>query len=49
MVTMAESWASKACEDCGAPATKQTSGWIKNVCNKHFNEIEARKKERLAK
>jgi len=46
---MAESWASKACEDCGAPATKQTSGWIKNVCNKHFNEIEARKKERLAK
>ena len=48
MVTMAESWASKACENCGSPATKHTTGWIKNVCDKHFDEIEARKKERFA-
>ena len=47
MVRMAESWADSTCEECGAPATKQTKGWIKNVCDKHFDEIEARKKERF--
>ena len=47
MVYMAESWASRTCEICGVPATKQTTGWIKNVCDEHFNKIEARKKERL--
>jgi len=46
MVTMAESWANRSCENCGSPATKQTTGWIKTVCDKHFDEIEARKKER---
>jgi hypothetical protein len=49
MVTMAESWASRSCEDCGSPATKQTTGWIKNVCDKHFNEIEERKAEQREK
>ena len=48
MVTMAESWAGNTCEDCGAPATKQTTGWIKNVCDKHFEEREALRKERFA-
>jgi hypothetical protein len=47
MVRMAESWADKTCEDCGVPATKKTGGWIKNVCDKHFEEYEARRKERL--
>jgi hypothetical protein len=47
MVYMAESWASKTCEICGVPATKQTTGWIKNVCDEHFNKIEARKKESI--
>jgi len=47
MVSMAESWASNTCEICGVPSTKQTTGWIKNVCDKHFNEIESRKKERI--
>ena len=49
MVNMAESWAEHSCEDCGVPATRKTTGWIKNVCDKHFDEIEARKKERLNK
>jgi hypothetical protein len=47
MVSMAESWASKTCEICGVPATRQTTGWIKNVCDEHFNKIEARKKESI--
>ena len=47
MVRMAESWAKRACEDCGSPATKQTSGWIKNVCDKHFEEHEAKRKARF--
>lgn len=47
MVRMAEAWADASCEDCGAPATKQTSGWIKNVCDKHFEEREALRQERF--
>ena len=46
MVRMAESWADKTCEICGVPATKKTTGWIKNVCDEHFDTIETRKKER---
>jgi len=49
MVRMAEAWANASCETCGCPATKQTTGWIKNVCDKHFDEIEARKKESFGK
>jgi hypothetical protein len=48
MVRMAENWASNTCEDCGSPATHQTSGWIKTVCEKHFNERETSKKERVS-
>jgi hypothetical protein len=48
MVRMAESWAQRSCESCGSPATKQTSGWIKNVCDKHFEEYEAKRKARFA-
>lgn len=47
MVRMAEAWASKVCEDCGAPATKQTTGWIRNVCDKHFEEREAARNARM--
>jgi hypothetical protein len=46
MVRMAEAWADAVCEDCGAPATKKTSGWIKNVCNVHFVERELARAER---
>jgi hypothetical protein len=46
MVRMAESWAARSCETCGNRATKQTTGWIKNLCDEHFEEYEARKKER---
>jgi hypothetical protein len=45
MVRMAESWAGHTCEDCGSPATKQTSGWIKTVCDMHYEEHEERKRK----
>ena len=47
MVRVAESWADHTCEDCGNKATRQTTGWIKNVCNVHFVERETARKERL--
>ena len=46
MVRMAESWASRSCEDCGAPATKKTTGWIKNVCDLHFEQREKARHDR---
>jgi hypothetical protein len=47
MVRMAEAWADAVCEDCGTPATKKTTGWIRNVCDKHFEEYEAKRKARF--
>ena len=47
LVSMAESWAERSCEDCGNKATKQTTGWIKNLCDTHFEQREAARKERF--
>lgn len=44
MVAMAESWAQNTCEMCGDRATKQTTGWIKNVCDVHYEELEEKKR-----
>jgi hypothetical protein len=43
MVTMAEAWASHACEECGAPGTSRDGGWIKTLCDTHHNLRESRK------
>ena len=43
MVTMAEAWASHACEECGAPGTSRHGGWIKTLCDTHHNLRESRK------
>lgn len=43
MVTMAEAWASNACEECGAPGTSRGGGWIKTLCDTHHNLRESRK------
>jgi hypothetical protein len=43
MVTMAEAWASQACEECGAPGTSRGGGWIKTLCDTHHNLRESRK------
>lgn len=35
MVRMAESWASRTCEDCGVPGKSRSGGWIKTLCDDH--------------
>jgi hypothetical protein len=38
MVRMAEAWADHSCEECGAPGTRRSGGWIKTLCDKHEEE-----------
>lgn len=38
LVTMAESWASSACETCGEPGERRTGGWIRTLCDVHEAE-----------
>jgi hypothetical protein len=47
MVTMAESWAGRACETCGAPGTSGGRGWISTLCPTHRAEADARYAERF--
>jgi len=47
MVRMAEAWASRACEECGAPGTAGGKGWIKTLCPTHRAESDARYEERF--
>jgi hypothetical protein len=42
MVSMAESWSAVACEECGAPGTQNSRGWIKTLCETHRKEREDR-------
>jgi hypothetical protein len=45
MVQMAESWADRSCEECGAPGQRRDGGWIKTLCDEHEAERQQRKKE----
>lgn len=47
MVRMAESWASRSCEECGNPGRSRDGGWIKTLCDEHEAERQARYKERF--
>ena len=47
MVSMAESWAARSCEECGAPGKSREGGWIKTLCDHHEAERQARYKERF--
>ena len=47
MVRMAESWADKSCEICGAPGTSGGRGWIKTLCPTHRAEADTRDAERF--
>ena len=42
MVRMAESWSAVACEECGAPGTQNSQGWIKTLCETHRKERDQR-------
>lgn len=35
LVSMAEDWANRSCEMCGAPGKKMGGGWIRTVCEQH--------------
>jgi hypothetical protein len=47
MVRMAEAWADRSCEECGAPGTAGGRGWIRTLCPVHREEEDARYKERF--
>jgi hypothetical protein len=47
MVRMAEAWADKSCETCGAPGTLGGKGWIKTLCPTHRAEADASYAERF--
>lgn len=45
VIDMAESWAGKSCETCGAFGTKRTGGWMRTLCDIHEAELQARKQD----
>jgi len=49
MVRMAEAWAERSCEECGAPGTAGGQGWIKTLCPEHRAEADAHYAERFKK
>jgi len=38
LVSMAESWASHACETCGSPGQPRGNGWVRTLCDNHEQE-----------
>ena len=38
LVSMAESWAGIACEECGGIGEGRSGGWIRTLCDKHEAE-----------
>ncbi len=47
MVRMAESWASRHCEECGKPGTSRSGGWIRTLCDEHEAKRQAQMKTRF--
>ena len=48
LVSMAESWADVACEQCGGIGKRRGGGWVRTLCDQHEAEHEARQ-EKYAK
>lgn len=44
VVTMAEQWCSRTCEECGAPGTHRSGGWMRTLCDRHEIERQERMK-----
>lgn len=36
MVRMAEAWAARTCEECGAPGQTRPGGWVRTLCDEHY-------------
>ena len=49
MVRMAESWASKSCEECGNVGKRSGEGWVRTLCDFHIAEREALRAEQMKK
>ena len=43
LVSMAESWADIACEECGGIGERRSGGWIRTLCDKHEQEHKDRR------
>lgn len=35
LVSMAETWADRSCEECGAPGKRRDGGWVRTLCDEH--------------
>jgi hypothetical protein len=46
LVSMAESWADIACEECGGIGQRRSGGWIRTLCDKHEAEHQEKLKLR---
>jgi hypothetical protein len=44
LVTMAEQWCARTCEECGAPGKHRGGGWIRTLCDRHEIERQERMK-----
>ena len=49
LVSMAESWAGIACEDCGGIGKRRSGGWVRTLCDVHEAERHARIEEQAKK
>lgn len=49
LVSMAESWADTACEECGGIGKRRSGGWIRTLCDLHEAERNARIEEQARK
>lgn len=49
LVSMAESWASVACEECGGIGKRRSGGWVRTLCDTHEHERNARIEEQAKK
>jgi hypothetical protein len=48
MVRMAEAWAGRSCEECGAPGLLRQGGWIRTLCDTHEAERQEQMKKRFS-
>lgn len=45
LVQMADNWAARTCEQCGAVGKQRAGGWVKTLCDQHEQERQDKMKE----